>query len=210
MVLNKFLKMKNAKGFTFIELVVVLGIFAILSSVVLFNFKDFSSGVDLQNLSQQIAMQVSNMQRKTLAGSQYEFAFTGLGGGRWIPSYGVCFKSADATSNECGLSSQQYVPGTTFVVFADNNNDKIYDNAPLLETIDIIEIKGGEYISEICSNEGDDCGGAEARVVYTRPNVSPEIYYGQTSVRDISVQISSENGATRKVNICKSGQIEAN
>jgi len=52
-----FASVNKNSGMTFIELVVVMGIFTAISSTVLFNYRDFSDGVALQNLAQEIALQ---------------------------------------------------------------------------------------------------------------------------------------------------------
>src|SRR3990172_1973836 len=78
-----------SKGMTFIELIVVIGIFATISGVVLFNFTGFTTSISLQNLANQIALQLKKAQTQALSG-------TG-GGGTGLffspnkPSYGIHF-----------------------------------------------------------------------------------------------------------------------
>lgn len=215
----------SLRGFTFVEIVVVLGIFAAISSVVLFNFKDFSGGVSLQNLSQEIALQISNMQRSSLAGRQPFSLATGnapivigQNGGAWKPSYGIC-----VTSRATGCSLQgAYGPDdtvTAFTLFADDLNDKIFSGLP--ERLDVIQISGGDYIADVCVDEATlglgngSCGQQVQQViiVFERPNVSPEIRYGGSwagSASDVTIKISDGNGLSREIVVWKSGQIEVN
>ncbi len=219
MDLKKILK-TNQKGFTFIEIVVVLGIFAVITSVVLFNFKDFSSGVSLQNLTQQIALQVSSMQRSALAGKQ-PFALAAPGfstlmspgqdRSAWVPSYGVCFTT---NPNKCRFSQQgQTGAVNAFSLFADDYNDYKFDNID--ERLDVIEITGGDYIYEVCVNEQTSTSNCvdEVIVVFERPNASPKIMYGNgwvSSANDLTVKVRSPEGLQREVVIWKSGQVEVN
>jgi prepilin-type N-terminal cleavage/methylation domain-containing protein len=208
---------KNQKGFTFVEIIVVMGIFATIASVVLFNFRDFSSGISLQNLSQQIALQVSSAQKKALAGSRpilQNFIPSGSGGTAWLPAYGVCFTTE---ANGCTLASQYGAQNQIkgFTLFVDDKNDLEYNNPQ--EKLDTIEIKGGDYIYELCVNEATNpqsssCNVNELQIIYTRPDISPEIMYDTSlqSANDATVKIQSENGQTREVVIWKSGQIEVN
>jgi len=211
----------SLRGFTFVEIVVVLGIFAAISSVVLFNFKDFSGGVSLQNLSQEIALQISNMQRSSLAGRQPFSLATGnapivigQNGGAWKPSYGICVTSrATGCSLQGAYGSDDAV--TAFTLFADDLNDKIFSGLP--ERLDVIQISGGDYISDVCLNKATTgvgiCGGQQAIIVFERPNVSPEIMYGgswASSASDVTITISDGNGLSREIGVWKSGQIEVN
>ncbi len=56
-----FLEQKEA-GFTIIELVVIITIFAIMSSILLFNFKGFNKNIERNNLAQDIALLIRKTQ----------------------------------------------------------------------------------------------------------------------------------------------------
>lgn len=57
------------QGFTLIELVVILTIFAVMSSVLLFNFKGFNKNVERSNLAQDIALLVRKAQSYGISSS---------------------------------------------------------------------------------------------------------------------------------------------
>jgi len=50
------------RGFTFIEFIVIMSIFAIMSTVVLFNFKGFRSSVSVSNLVYDLALEIKTAQ----------------------------------------------------------------------------------------------------------------------------------------------------
>lgn len=211
MEIKKLLKKNKVKtglnkGFTFVEIIVVLGIFAAISSTVLFNFKDFSSGVSLQNLSQQIALQISSLQRKALSGAQPSGVFVGANGDRWLPSYGVCF-----TTDNTGCILPSGGP-TSFVLFVDNGNNNHFDNNS--ERIDTIAITGGDRIVGICLENNQNCvEKPQAEIIFTRPNVSPMIVdtVGNSFEKAvITIESGTNNPLTRKIVIWKSGQVEIN
>ncbi len=87
---------------TAIELVVVMGIFAAISSTVLFNYRDFSSNIALQNLAQDIALQIKQAQTDAVSGKIPALAPSSIQGEPsnypllipldWKPSYGVAFQ----------------------------------------------------------------------------------------------------------------------
>ena len=89
------MKIKNFKfkirnfnaGMTYVELIVVLSIFSVLSSVAIYNYGDFQSSVDIKNLASDIALQIVKAQKDSLSGllPLQEIKTD------WKPSYGVYF-----------------------------------------------------------------------------------------------------------------------
>ncbi len=88
---------------TFIELVVVLGIFGAISATVLFNYRDFSTSITLQNLAQDIALQIKQAQTDAVSGRIPVFTAgssqdnnPALIPADWKPSFGVAFQLNNA------------------------------------------------------------------------------------------------------------------
>ena len=155
---------KTNRGFTAIELVVVIAIFGILSSVVLIRFSTFTQGVNIFNTAQDIALRIKQAQNSAILGqypktSAHAVIIDDIA--NWKPKYGVYFDTA--------------VPDM-FSVFFDENNNDMYDNpnnsspcnATEGECIDEIRIAGSQQeIYRICA--GDDCGVQKVALMFQRP-----------------------------------------
>lgn len=88
-------KQQQNSGITLIEMMVVLGIFAAVSGVLLFNYGDFRNNVSIRNLTQEVALSVRKAQ--TYATS---VRGTSIGGStRDYPAYGIAFASTAAVPN---------------------------------------------------------------------------------------------------------------
>jgi len=95
---KKNLPKNDQSGMTFIELVVVMGIFTAISATVLFNYRSFSDSVSLQNLSQEIALQGKRAQtlatqgrRPLLSAAQINNGLPSFLPPDWVSSYGIAF-----------------------------------------------------------------------------------------------------------------------
>ena len=88
-------------GFTFIELVVVISIVSIISSVLIFNYGSFDANIRLQNLAQDIALRIKEAQTVAISGTyandySYDFQYGASGDpAGQAPSYGVYFDVID-------------------------------------------------------------------------------------------------------------------
>src|ERR1035437_1408114 len=95
--MKKLIKIKNNAGMSYIELIVVLTIFSVISSVVIFNYGNFQAKVDIKNLASDIALQVVQAQKSSLSGLLPPLAQELLVIPGWKPSYGVYFTTSDKT-----------------------------------------------------------------------------------------------------------------
>jgi len=170
-------------GFTLLEVMFVIAIFAIMASIVLFRFRDFGTQTSLDNLAQDVALRIIGAQKTAISGN-YNSGFSVLGD----PSYGMYFVAGapeDTANHE-------------FVYFADlpsfSSGTAVYDHVfniasytpPLTcpgsptaanECISVTGITTGEYISNICyindtTGGGLPCvpiPGGEAHITFTRP-----------------------------------------
>jgi len=119
---------------TYVELIVVLSIFSIMTSIVLFNYDKFEEKVDIRVLANDIALRIVEAQKSALSGEL-------LPSGKlptvdpWKPAYGVYF---NPSSNK------------NFIYFTDLNNDNSFeDSACVGECLNSISITKGNYISQI-------------------------------------------------------------
>lgn len=203
------MKIKTLKfntGLTFIELIVVIGIFAAISGVVLFNFTGFSTNISLQNLANQIALQIKQSQTDAISGKNPTL-FTGFSNfdeSPVRPSYGVHFDKSTPDK---------------FKYFMDLDNDRYYDTIGLCdgqvqsssECINEITIQTGDTVTELAvySSSSDPCR-STLDIVFKRP--FPDAYFatenGIESVPNVGIEITSPKGAKKTIVISTPGQIE--
>ena len=84
---------KSNSGFTLIELVVVMGIMGVMSSIILYNYAGFKSTASLDNLSQDIALSVREAQISAMGVKGLN-----IGMAQQFPGYGVHFKLSSLTA----------------------------------------------------------------------------------------------------------------
>jgi len=160
---NKKPVLSGERGFTLVELMIVVGIFTVISAVMLMNYPGFSHRISLQNLAHLIALEVRQAQvyglsvRESSPGSEI------------FAPHGIYFTAADRGS---------------FVLFVDtvplSGNNK-YDgslNCDLsAECLERLIIGNGDRIKDICavaSGGSEVCassGGVDTlNIVFTRPD----------------------------------------
>lgn len=185
--------MHNQKGFTLVELVVVIFIFAVVSTIILFRYSDFSTAISLRNLSQEVALSIRKAQTlaTSVRGGSPTNAFNTTKG------YGIYFTTS---SNEA-----QYGGGSTsFVLFRDDDNDGLYDQRSATcgvmtagnECLEKFSIATGDRIYSVCSVSG--CTTTPSLVIYfKRPNPDAKIYFVSDPTRQLSwvdVRLISKKG----------------
>lgn len=161
----------SARGFSLIELVVVMGIFTLISVIVLANYPAFNHKVSIQNLAHQIGLEIRQAQ---VFGLSVKESAAGSGTFR---GYGVYFSAADSGS---------------FIFYTDINNNKKYDYAAQscsspsnTECLEKINIASGDSLKNICAVRSTgvrDCavpesgGGLEyLNIVFVRPDPDANI-----------------------------------
>lgn len=220
---------KFSKGFTLVEMMVVVGIFAMVATVLLFNYSNFSTTVAVRTLAQDIGLSV----RKAQAYAISVRSITGAGGMRsdMFPAYGISF-SVD------GSPAIPYAPSTSsFSIFADvsesNNNISNYrfDNNGVCggvpgigqECVESLSIKSSTRIVSLCTDSpnANSCftpqTGGTVNVVFRRPNPDAVICVvnpggnciGQPSSY-LKVTVQSSKGTQRVITIWNTGQISIN
>jgi prepilin-type N-terminal cleavage/methylation domain-containing protein len=166
-------KPSNEKGFTILELTFVILIFAIMASIVLFDFRDFGTKASLDNLTQDIALRVVQAQKAALSGLLNPNFF-----GTVAPTYGVYFESGTAT--DTGNHEFTYFTDIDAVGAA---GYRLYNAPPGgcpatptvgNECVSVTSITTGEYVSNICylsaSTGTVNCNTpGSAHITFTRP-----------------------------------------
>lgn len=118
------MKLKNKnKGSTLVEMLVVLSVIAILSSISLAYYREGEKSVSLSRSAQKLAQDISNAKEMALTGQKFNNVFP-MGG------YGIYFVQ---NSN-------------SYILFADSDGDKEYDE---LEKVEILFLEKNGKISNL-------------------------------------------------------------
>ena len=193
----KFVIRNCQKGMTYVELIVVLSIFAVMSSIVLFNHGKFQAKVDIKNLANDIALKIVQAQKDAMSGKIQSTRF------EIAPAYGVYFNPTENKS---------------FIYFADFSNDHIFNDGSCYgECLDNINITKGNTISEIEECLTGDCSSSASissslSITFTRPN-SGASFFPSLSVSSnyIRITVSSSDGSFNGyIKIYPSGRIQVN
>jgi prepilin-type N-terminal cleavage/methylation domain-containing protein len=185
-------KHKN-KGFTLVEMIISVGIFTVMSAIILANYPEFRSRSALDNLTAQIATVYREAQ-----------------------IYGISVREEGEAnfSTGYGVHIDRTVSDTDLIIFSDADKDFIF-NEKFDSIVETFSLGGGERITKLCipscldpkvQNEVDSL-----TTVFIRPN--PDAYF---SVRDtpdpsassISIEVSNRSGSyLRNVEVFTTGQI---
>lgn len=148
----------TAKGFTLIELIVVLGIFLMISAVTLANYPAFNSRVSISTLANGIAVSIREAQVYGVSVKNATTTALGL-----YPSYGIYFNIAAGNGQ---ASSTQYV------LFFDRQESGMFNtyNKPLgdgrfndaTERVQAIALSNGNEIVRIYGKQASDSTPAQA------------------------------------------------
>lgn len=163
----------TASGFTLIEVVFVIVIFAIMASIVLFRFNDFGTRTELENTAQDVALRIVEAQKSAISG----VTNVDLSGGTetLAPTYGIYFSNIGEPDN---LNRQ-------FTFFSDSILPKngLYNtpgggcpNIPTSgnECISVTTFNSGDYVSNIGYKTPTGAAGplvtaGTAHISFTRP-----------------------------------------
>lgn len=200
---SKFVIRNLNAGMTYVELIVVLSIFVIMSSVVIYNYGDFQDKVDIKNLSSDIALKVVEAQKSAVSGLLPSIGTLP----NWKPAYGVYFNT-NSSSN------------TSFIYFTDIDQNGSFTNPPTClsggECVQQFTITKGAKISALnVFYSGDTNAHAltELNLVFTRPNSGPKIQSTPAisgTVNYVQVTVQSAKLFNVNIKIYPSGRIQVN
>ncbi|MFA6353354.1 MAG: type II secretion system protein [Candidatus Paceibacterota bacterium] len=152
--MKKLIKSKKNRGMTYVELIVVLGIFAVLSSVSIFNYGAFQDKVDIKSMANDIALKFVEAQRSSLNGVLPNVTYLDT----WTPGYGVYF---NLTTDPTALDADDIAFNKKFVYFVDLDNNYEYfgttPNCTVMECLDKIIITKNNFIANIEKCDDADC-----------------------------------------------------
>lgn len=158
-ILNTFFS-KSEKGFTLIEMMVVLAIFLLISGITLANYPAFNSRVSISTLANGIAVSIREAQ---VYGVSVKNATTSTSSLGLYPSYGVYFNTATGNSQ---ASTTQYV------FFYDQQESGMYNTygKPIgdgrynttTEKVQAMGLSNGNRIVRIYGKQASDATAAQA------------------------------------------------
>jgi prepilin-type N-terminal cleavage/methylation domain-containing protein len=203
----------SSRGMTYIELIVVLSIFAVMTSMVLFNYSNFQANIDIKNLASDIALEIVQAQKQSLSGLLPPLAQqqTLLNNNilSWKPSYGVYFNSSSSSNK-------------SFIYFADLYNNNMLDDLTCT-------ISGSDCLNQITITRGNDISGLSVfysdgtsntnltslTITFARPNsgatITPIPALVGSNVKYAEITVSSPDGkSTSSIEVETSGRIQIN
>ncbi len=221
--MTNFFKKQKAKskklnaGMTYIELIVSLGIFAVMSGVVLFNYNDFGKYTKLKNLTQDIALQIVTAQKMALSGKLPSSTQTQVDS-EWKPAYGAYFSLVDPISDPFQF--------TTFID-ADNSKDyatylTCHPGTSDSECTDVIGITTGKITGlcvfqtgsadNKCDSTSDSANSKPSlSITFTRPDSSAVIIAEGEAWGEAIIAVSDLNNPpsfTKNIIVYSSGRVE--
>lgn len=198
---------QHNRGMTYVELIVVLSIFSIMSSIVIFNYGKFQAKINIKVLANDIALKIVQAQKESMAGKWPPVNKTPIAG--WKPSYGVYFNRNDFS--------------TSFIYFANLDNTGLISTDDLYsecvgKCLDYLTITKGITISDISYfSYGDPTPNNilnDLIITFTRPDSAPTVYLNDatklSNFNYIQITISSpgDDPISAKIKLYSSGRIE--
>ena len=209
-MISYFQKLKNNKrpvspqaGMTYVELIVVLGIFAIMSNIVLFSYQTFQAKVDIKNLINDIALKIVEAQKAASSGILPPSGKLSLISSSWKPSYGIYINRAQDNKS--------------FIYFVDINNNNLYDDSDCTEEcLDKINITKGNSISSLdvfYQGSNTPVSLNNVTLTFVRPDVGAVIRSASSldpGIAYVQITAISPQSVTAKIKLYPSGRIQIN
>ena len=192
--------MKKNSGMTYVELIVVLGIFSTMLSIAMYNHGKFQDKVAIKTLANEIALKIVEAQKSSVNGKWDSAAASD-----WKPSYGVHFDTSNPTE---------------FVYFADINSSNTCSDPECAsftlggEVLDVVSMARGNSIPASgleVTGAGCPATVTALTVVFRRPDSSALIASSPScTVSEATINIVSPSGLSAQIELYPSGRIQIN
>lgn len=196
------------RAFTLVELLVSVGIFAMMTALVVVKYGNFNQSVLLTNLAYDVALTIRTAQTYGLSVKKNDSTNSAE---QFLHGYGVHFD----TSSDMDVNNKK---NQQIIFFADLNDDESYtpDHSPS-EVVSVYAIKRGAYISSVCiasgCSYGTGFGGPGTGIVdisFKRPDPDAKICLGGTScisLTYVEISVKGADGSIRVISVRANGQI---
>ena len=174
--------MFSKKGFTLLEMLVTVGIFAVISTIILARNAVFDNEVLLNNLAYDIALSVREAQQFGIN--------VRVAQGQFDAPYGVHFDTATST----------------YVAFIDNDDNGIYGGPLSGELLEVYTIGRGARIQTLCNADAGTCALTTLDIVFRRPEPDAIINNGAIGSARVELRSARQEGV-RYINVSSTGQI---
>lgn len=198
--------MKEHEGFTLIEMLITLGIFSVITGMVMVNFRVGQQGDELRIAGRLVESRIRRAQTAAIAGETIFICKGGTDDKKVCPSG----DSADCAGGTCQRDIPRgygvhFSPGTaagSLIYFADTDGDRVFQAR---EEISSYSVTSGAFVT-ISSISPEQSGMLDIVFVPPKPSV---LFNGVTTSAIATVQLQhSTTNATRDVSLNRiSGQI---
>ncbi len=191
-IVNK--KQRFISAFTLVELLVSVGIFTLMTALMVAKYGNFNQSVLLTNLAYDVAVTIRTAQAYGLSVKGIEGAVSTED---FQYQYGVHFDTT-SSGNE------------TFFIYIDRDDSNSYNEDGGDEKVSTLNLKRGAKISGVCFSDGctPDTGTEEFDILFKRPDPSAKICSFSSCIQSyVKIQIMANDGNTRAVSVRENGQI---
>jgi type II secretory pathway pseudopilin PulG len=203
-IFTNLLKTQRNRGMSYVELIVVLSIFSVMSSVLIFNYGLFQARVDIKNLASDIALKAVEAQRASLGGKLPPAGFNPIV--PWKPSYGLYMDIGIVNGNK------------SFIYFTDLNNNRDFDTPPncSVECLEKISITKQNTISalQFVYQNGSSASLTNLTLTFSRLDAGATIKSSSATSTNLSyaqITITSPRGPSSAIiKVYESGRIQVN
>ncbi len=200
----------NTRGFTLIELVVCVAIFAMMTSLLVAKYGTFNQSVLLTDLAYDTAITIRTAQTYGLSVQS-----SNVGTTPFNYAYGVDFSTA-APANILTLFADTYGPAT--LPWSGSPDGAYESGAGKDSLVSAYTITRGAIISAMCVSDGSDCNTGTLKaspnvvdITFKRPNPDAVICINGIGTpcpyAYAQITIKGTDGSTRQVIIRNTGQV---
>lgn len=201
----------STRGFTLVELLVVVAIMTVVMSIVITGQNSFNNSLVVSNTAYDVALAIRSTETFGL-GSRVVSGVANVG-------YGVDFNSSTpavftifADTDTAPGESNCHTPQSGVVNAPDTQpGDCVYDASD--SKVAAYTLGNGVTVTRLCgfSNSAWNCNLSSLDIVFARPNPTPFMRANGSSVTEYSqacITLTSPQGGTRFLRVLSSGQID--